>query len=208
MEIVENFDNHTYAIRLHRPSSSLTPFKALLSKLAKVKRPESMMINGLWEFPLTHPYPCSWRQAELMSGETLKEIGGKKMMMLPHEEWSQEWSSLIFDMKLLGSPIYRMRILALAPKTEQILHVDVPSNKPVWRFHLPLLTHKKALMEFHSLKGEVAKVHLPADGRAYLVNTALPHRVINHDSTKWRIHFVADLIHWNADLKADQAFTF
>lgn len=80
----------------------------------------------------------------------------------------------------LPVPVYRARILTLAPGGKYSFHRD-----PSPRIHLPLTSNSRA---FFQLEGRA--VHLPADGSIYYTDTRLEHTAYNNGDVG-RIHLVA-----------------
>jgi hypothetical protein len=76
-------------------------------------------------------------------------------------------------------PVKKIQVSSMAPGHELILHQDSTN----WiRFHVAIDTNEYCYWE---IEGE--RIHIPADGWVYLINTSLPHRVYNRGTTD-RIH--------------------
>lgn len=135
-----------------------------------------------------------------MSESELKQAGGKAALTGVRAKVLELANTVAFDLRLLGCVVYRLRVMALAPGAQQVFHVDVPSETPVWRLHIPILTHENALIQFDLDNRGILSRHLPAAGHIYLLNIAARHRVINFDDRRWRVHLVGDFIHWNQDM--------
>ncbi len=141
--------------------SDLSPFSCLVKlanprldlKIAKrdvlALRPPTPKNNAwpIWELRLWEDSP-SWKPSEMMSQSELKQVGGKASLAGVRAESLEFAKTVAFDLRLLGCVIYRLRLMALAPGAQQNFHVDVPSETPVWRFHVPILTHQNALIQF------------------------------------------------------------
>lgn len=78
----------------------------------------------------------------------------------------------------------RMRIMALPHKKCMSMHTD--SGK---RIHIPIETNENCLMIIDN------KVHhMPANGKAYLVDVSKPHTALNANHNFLRLHLLFDLI--------------
>lgn len=81
----------------------------------------------------------------------------------------------------------RARIILLPQGKESVWHRDAPDDVPFYRLHIPIVTNENCLFVT-----EKESVHLPADGRAYIVRVNHPHRVVNGGDTD-RFHLVMDI---------------
>ena len=81
--------------------------------------------------------------------------------------------------KSMPARVKKVQLTIMSPGHELILHQDCPDNL---RFHIALETNNHCWWE---IAGE--RIHIPADGWIYIVNTSLPHRVYNKGDTD-RIH--------------------
>lgn len=70
---------------------------------------------------------------------------------------------------------------------ESIWHRDAPSEIPFYRLHIPILTNPKCLFVW-----EEKKLHLEANGSAYIVCVNKMHKVVNHGDSD-RFHLVMDI---------------
>jgi len=97
------------------------------------------------------------------------------------DQWNEAGEKLyhlakpIYD---LGHKLYRTRILVARDNYESLRHVDYD-----WRYHIPVQTNEQCYLEYDS-----RKVHLPADGHAYLINAGFMHKFVNW-STQPRYHY-------------------
>jgi hypothetical protein len=95
------------------------------------------------------------------------------------------YTHLLFDIPYINSIISehnlcRTRVMKMKPKTCYYWHHD--STK---RLHIPIITHEHC---FLVLENE-GRIHLPADGSAYLVDTTQKHTAMNCSKID-RIHIV------------------
>lgn len=102
-----------------------------------------------------------------------------------HQE--QDFTEYLFDMPYTNSilkeyKVYRARIMTLMPKSCYSYHHDYSK-----RLHIPLITNDKC---FLIVNKEV--IHLPADGKVYIVDTTLPHTAVNA-SFEPRTHLIGCL---------------
>lgn len=200
MPSLDSLTGHAALVRMDRPFWDLTTVKKYC--LSMSPPPFEVSAPELWELCLWKQEP-RWQVAELMTESELRSIGGKSAMQGIAGGMGGFTEAVAFDLHMLGCQIYRLRLLALAPGACQRFHVDVPAERPVWRFHLPILSHPNAFMDFRTGSG-VAASHLVPDGSAYLVNVARPHRVRNVDKRRWRLHLVADFIKWDPSISVHQ----
>ena len=78
----------------------------------------------------------------------------------------------------LNLELYRTRILLAEGNYKSLKHIDYD-----WRYHVPITTNKECFLEY-----ENEKIHLPADGHAYIVNAGFMHSFCNGGSTP-RYHY-------------------
>ncbi len=84
--------------------------------------------------------------------------------------------------------IGRMRILSLVPRKSLSFHRD-----PEPRLHIPILTNPGALMIVDDYC-----THMPANGRAYFMNTKKYHTALNGGESL-RVHLVVTILNKEAD---------
>ena len=95
--------------------------------------------------------------------------------------------------KQMPARVRKIQISSHAPGHQLILHQDSTDNI---RFHIALKTNEHCWWE---IAGE--RVHIPADGWVYLVNTSLPHRVYNLGDSE-RVHLYGKV--WTEDVLNSQ----
>jgi hypothetical protein len=197
VKALSDFSPSSCLVKLVNPRLDLKNAKREVFAL----RPPTPKNNAwpIWELRLWDESPF-WKPSEMMSQYELKQAGGKEALAGVRAKFLEFAKSVAFDLRLMGCVVYRLRIMALAPGAQQDFHVDVPSEKPVWRFHVPILTHENALIQFDLKDRGICSQNLPASGHIYLLNIATRHRVINLDQRRWRVHLVGDFIHWNQDM--------
>lgn len=83
----------------------------------------------------------------------------------------------------------RVRFAYLAPGFSLKPHIDYDPSY-ITRFHIPLITNDKCLMGV-KVKGETQKVHFPANGNVYFLNSGLTHWAENNSDIE-RIHLIVD----------------
>ncbi len=81
----------------------------------------------------------------------------------------------------------RVRVAILGPHSRIEEHVDLPLEQGL-RIHLPVITNDECHFSVKK-NGVYTKMHLPADGHLYFVNTAFPHSVENCGPTE-RVHVI------------------
>ncbi len=94
---------------------------------------------------------------------------------------------LIRKLEGLGFYPRKARILKLTAGAESVWHTDGSKKYYQVRLHVPLITNSGCLFET-----DHGKIHMPADGSAYLVKINQNHRVINH-GPKDRFHIVMNV---------------
>lgn len=74
-------------------------------------------------------------------------------------------------------------------------HTDNADNAYSVRLHIPIITNPGCIHEWYATP-EDYKVHIPADGSAYLFRTNIMHDTYNHGTTD-RYHFIAEVFDTN-----------
>lgn len=82
-----------------------------------------------------------------------------------------------------GRKVGRVRFMKQDAKTCLSLHRDLDE----FRFHVPIQTFNSA---FFVIADQVCR--MPREGNMYLLNTKVPHTIVNADYTKSRIHLLFD----------------
>ena len=90
----------------------------------------------------------------------------------------------LFDMPYINSimkehDLCRTRVMMMKPKTTYYWHNDATK-----RLHIPIVTHEHCFLVL-----EDERIHLPADGTAYVVDTTKYHTAMNCSKIN-RIHIV------------------
>lgn len=86
-----------------------------------------------------------------------------------------------------GYQIARLRLSFLKPHSNIYWHTDVNPSQYGVRLHIPLVTNDKCFFEY-----ENEKLHLKADGSAYMIRVNKKHRYSNSgDSTRY--HLIMDV---------------
>ena len=95
------------------------------------------------------------------------------------------WNDLGEKLNYVYKPIYeldlelwRTRLLVAEGKYQSLKHIDYD-----WRYHVPIMTNTNCFLEY-----ENEKIHLPADGHAYIVNAGFMHSFSNGGLTP-RYHY-------------------
>lgn len=98
------------------------------------------------------------------------------------------------QIKSAGLEFYRARVFRLADHGYSMnFHTD--TNSEGWRLHVPIKTTKGSFFEWETANGEVLSLHMPADGRAWLVRVDQRHRAINNGTELGdRVHLVMSLL--------------
>lgn len=78
----------------------------------------------------------------------------------------------------LGLELYRTRILQAHPGMQSVKHIDYD-----WKYHIPVTTNTDSFLDYSG-----TRVHLPANGSAYIVNAGFMH-TFNNLGTDMRIHY-------------------
>ena|GEM_PF-4496394 len=93
----------------------------------------------------------------------------------------------------LGLRYFRARIFRLDHGYPMEFHTDV--RHEAWRLHIPIITAETSLFQWELVNGEIVSVHLPADGRAWLVRVDQRHRAINtSEGAGDRVHVVQSIV--------------
>ncbi|OFZ31909.1 MAG: hypothetical protein A2622_11870 [Bdellovibrionales bacterium RIFCSPHIGHO2_01_FULL_40_29] len=103
----------------------------------------------------------------------------------PTELCTPPLKNLIHQLNSLGLNPRRAKIIKLTAKSSSIWHQDGSAKYYQVRLHIPLITNPQATFET-----DFGKIHLPADGSAYVAKINTNHRVVN-EGTEDRYHFVA-----------------
>jgi hypothetical protein len=96
------------------------------------------------------------------------------------------------DLSALGFYFYRARIMRMCNEGRQmVFHRDEPHR--AWRLNIPIITHPHCYFEW-KVVGRLRRIHLPADGSAWVVRVDQLHRAVNEgDATAERVHLFMDL---------------
>jgi len=97
------------------------------------------------------------------------------------------WNDILDAFK---APVTRTRFAYMAPGHSIKPHIDYNTTYSV-RVHIPIITNKGAVMCVKDKNG-VQKIHMPADGSVYFLNTGITHWAENNGS-EGRIHLVISL---------------
>lgn len=103
----------------------------------------------------------------------------------PTEFTTPPLEKLIHELGMIGFHPRKARIIKLSAKSSSIWHQDGSAKYYQVRLHIPLITNLNATFET-----DFGKIHLPADGSAYLVKINVNHRAVN-DGDEDRYHFVS-----------------
>lgn len=85
----------------------------------------------------------------------------------------------------------RSRLAVLMPGFAGKPHIDYNTNYSI-RIHIPIITNAASEFCYVRENGEIKKMHMPADGRMWCVNTGYTHFVTNAGKEP-RVHFVVNL---------------
>lgn len=93
-----------------------------------------------------------------------------------------------------GLQPYRVRIMRLNNKgNEMRFHQDC-AEKESWRVHIPIVTNENCFFEWRLDNGQIERIHMPADGRAFLVRVDKVHRAVNLNKEMFqRVHMIMGL---------------
>jgi hypothetical protein len=97
------------------------------------------------------------------------------------------WNEILDTFK---APVTRTRFAYMAPGHSIKPHIDYNTTYSI-RIHIPIITNEGAVMCVKNKDG-TQKLHMPADGSAYFLNTGLTHWAENNGS-EGRIHLVISL---------------
>lgn len=97
------------------------------------------------------------------------------------------WNNILDTFK---APVTRTRFAYMAPGHSIKPHIDYNTTYSI-RVHIPIVTNEGALMCVKTKDG-VKKIHMPADGSVYFLNTGMTHWAENNGS-EGRIHLVVSL---------------
>ena len=97
------------------------------------------------------------------------------------------WNDILDTFK---SPVTRTRFAYMAPGHSIKPHIDYNTTYSI-RLHIPIITNENALMCVKTKDGE-QKIHMPADGSVYFLNTGITHWAENNGD-EGRIHLVISL---------------
>ena len=103
-------------------------------------------------------------------------------------------SGLLTALKLYGLSPAWVRIVRMQSADDGVPPFHVGGDAAGWRLHIPITTSQGARFEWLGEGGDIESVHLPADGRAWLVRVDVPHRfVIRGNPEQARTHLVMEL---------------
>jgi hypothetical protein len=97
------------------------------------------------------------------------------------------WNDVLDTFK---APVTRTRFAYMAPGHSIKPHIDYNTTYSI-RVHIPIITNQDAVMCVKDKNG-INKIHMPADGSVYFLNTGLTHWAENN-GTEGRTHLVISL---------------
>jgi hypothetical protein len=97
------------------------------------------------------------------------------------------WNDILDTFK---ASVTRTRFAYMAPGHSIKPHIDYNTTYSI-RVHIPIVTNQDAFMCAKTKDG-IQKIHMPADGSVYFLNTGLTHWAENN-GTEGRIHLVISL---------------
>ena len=97
------------------------------------------------------------------------------------------WNEILDTFK---SPVTRTRFAYMAPGHSIKPHIDYNTTYSI-RVHIPIITNEQSIMCVKNKDG-IQKMHMPADGSVYFLNTGMTHWAENNGS-EGRIHLVISL---------------
>lgn len=97
------------------------------------------------------------------------------------------WNDILDTFK---SPVTRTRFAYMAPGHKIKPHIDYNTTYSI-RLHIPIITNENAFMCVKTKDG-TQKIHMPADGGVYFLNTGMTHWAENNGN-EGRIHLVISL---------------
>lgn len=97
------------------------------------------------------------------------------------------WNDILDTFK---SPVTRTRFAYMAPGHSIKPHIDYNTTYSI-RLHIPIITNENAFMCVKTKDG-LQKIHMPADGSVYFLNTGMTHWAENNGD-EGRIHLVISL---------------
>lgn len=104
----------------------------------------------------------------------------------PTEAYCGYIKEVIEQIKELGLEPRRVRVTCLKAGSKSLVHKDADTSEYMVRLHIPLWTNEDAV---HICEGE--HLHMPADGRAWMIWTNLWHQIRN-DGDEDRFHIIMD----------------
>jgi hypothetical protein len=124
-------------------------------------------------------------QGDVPDMDPLEPTIGQNYLLVDRAE--SDYCELLFDLPYINSIIeehnlVRTRVMRMKPKSCYYWHCD--NTK---RLHIPVITHEHC---FLLLDDE--RIHLPADGTAYVIDTTKMHTALNASKIE-RIHIVGCL---------------
>lgn len=97
------------------------------------------------------------------------------------------WNDILDTFK---SPVTRTRFAYMAPGHSIKPHIDYNTTYSI-RVHIPIITNEQSFMCVKTKDG-IRKIHMPADGSVYFLNTGITHWAENNGDDG-RIHLVISL---------------
>jgi hypothetical protein len=119
---------------------------------------------------------------------------GRKIGLAPHmydkktELAAGYFGQILSQLESQGFHPRRARVSVVMPGSEMFWHQDAADGMYCVRLHIAIETNPDAYFETESN----GKVHIPADGHVWLVDTSLMHRSVN-DGDKPRWHFFTEV---------------
>lgn len=177
--------------------------EAKLEHLKKFAKPNENVIEGsqfyrqlsLTEFDGEHPVRTvekdnsytTYRKSTNLDDLAYDPVMDERRYTKRKDICTGYWNDILDTFK---APVTRTRFAYMAPGHSIKPHIDYNTTYSI-RIHIPIVTNTEAFM-YVKFKGETHKMHMPADGGAYFLNTGLVHWAENN-GPEGRIHLVISL---------------
>lgn len=129
----------------------------------------------------------TYRKSTIIDDEKYNPVLDERRYTKRKDICTGYWNTVLDTFK---APVTRTRFAYMAPDHSIKPHIDYNTTYSI-RVHIPIITNKDAVMCVKDKTG-VNKIHMPADGSVYFLNTGLTHWAENNGN-EGRTHLVISL---------------
>ena len=129
----------------------------------------------------------TYRKSTIINDEKYNPVLDERRYTKRKDICTGYWNHILDTFK---APVTRTRFAYMAPGHKIKPHIDYNTTYSI-RVHIPIITNNGAFV-FVKDKNGTHKMHMPADGSVWFLNTGMTHWVENN-SSEGRVHLVISL---------------